>query len=221
MYGIDLPGLRGPCSMPDEVSVDFLMPNSIIITMKVNTTSPLADIKEELWDQASEYPLFGTLHDMSSYHFSCVSHRAERLELMDEGKCLQEINPFMYILKIVERKGNETEKMLNLQIGLLIGKDLQKFDDLKNPEVNEFRWNMKVFCDEVVSARNKASWVEQVQYQYPARISSNPALPAYISDRLQDGQLLISVQFDTSMQVRYKIFIALGFQVYELHHIGV
>lgn len=41
----------------------------------------------------------------------------------------------------------------------------------------------------------------QVQYQYPARIAANEQLPNYILDRLQDGQLLLSVQFDTAMQV--------------------
>lgn len=82
----------------------------------------LAFFFQELWDRASEFPLFGTLHDLSSYHFACISERAETLELMDESKCLQEINPFMWILKVVERKGNETEKLLNIQIGQLIGK---------------------------------------------------------------------------------------------------
>ncbi|CAL4097544.1 unnamed protein product, partial [Meganyctiphanes norvegica] len=156
----------------------------------------------ELWEKASEYPLFGTLHDLSTYHFACISQRAETVELMDESKCLQEIGPFLYILKVVERKGNETEKLLNSQIGQLIGKDLQKFDALKNPEVNDFRWKMKVICDCVVTDRKKQSWSEQVQYQYPARIAAHPELPQYICNRLQDGQLFISVQFDTSMRVQ-------------------
>lgn len=80
---------------------------------------------QELWERASEYPLFGTLHELSAYHFACVSQRSETLELMDETKCLQEINPFLCVLKVVERKGNETEKLLNLQIGQLIGKGME------------------------------------------------------------------------------------------------
>lgn len=40
--------------------------------------------------------------------------------------------------------------------------ELQKFDALKNPEVNEFRWKMKAVCDEVVASRNKLTWTEQV-----------------------------------------------------------
>lgn len=80
---------------------------------------------QELWERASEYPLFGTLHELSAYHFACVSQRSETLELMDETKCLQEINPFLCVLKVVERKGNETEKLLNLQIGQLIGKGIE------------------------------------------------------------------------------------------------
>ncbi|XP_042215110.1 phosphatidylinositol 4,5-bisphosphate 3-kinase catalytic subunit delta isoform-like isoform X2 [Homarus americanus] len=199
---MDFGGLGAHHCTPSMVKVDFLMPNSIIIEHNVSTSVSLEEIKEELWERASEFPLFGTLHDLSSYHFACISHRAETVELMDESKCLQEINPFMWMLKVVERKGNETEKMLNLQIGQLIGKELQKFDALKNPEVNEFRWKMKAVCDEVVSARNKLTWSEQVQYQYPARIATKLELPKYITDRLHDDQLLLSVQFDTSMEVQ-------------------
>ncbi|MPC56836.1 Phosphatidylinositol 4,5-bisphosphate 3-kinase catalytic subunit delta isoform [Portunus trituberculatus] len=142
------------------------------------------------------------LHDLNSYHFVCINPQSENLELMDERKCLQDINlfPYMFIFKVVERKGNETEKCLNLEIGQLIGKDLQKFDALKNPEVNEFRGKMKALCDEVVASRNKLTWYERVQYQYPARIATNPQLASYITDRLQEDQLLLSVQFDPSME---------------------
>lgn len=41
--------------------------------------------------------------------------------------------------------------------------DLQKFDALKNPEVNEFRGKMKALCDEVVASRNKLTWSERVK----------------------------------------------------------
>lgn len=126
--------------------------------------------------------------------------------------------------------------------------DLQKFDALKNPEVNEFRGKMKALCDEVVAARSKLTWSErvrsykfvyfeivaylnaalfsllliiskeresavlifpnQVQYHYPARIAANPELASYITERLQDNQLLLSVQFDNSTVsvIFYKLF---------------
>uniref|UniRef100_A0A0P4WF28 Phosphatidylinositol-4,5-bisphosphate 3-kinase n=2 Tax=Scylla olivacea TaxID=85551 RepID=A0A0P4WF28_SCYOL len=197
-------GLRAHTSLSSTttVEVDFLMPNSIIIQHKVSTSASLEEIKEELWERARELPLFGMLHDLNSYHFVCINPQSETLELMDETKCLQDINlfPYMFILKVVERKGNETEKRLNLEIGQLIGKDLQKFDALKNPEVNEFRGKMKALCDEVVASRNKLTWYERVQYQYPARIATNPQLASYITDRLQEDQLLLSVQFDPSME---------------------
>ena len=43
--------------------------------------------------------------------------------------------------------------------------DLQKFDALKNPEVNEFRGKMKALCDEVVASRNKLTWSERVRIE--------------------------------------------------------
>ncbi|RXG68848.1 Phosphatidylinositol 4,5-bisphosphate 3-kinase catalytic subunit delta isoform [Armadillidium vulgare] len=137
-----------------SVSIDFLMPNGIIITHEVSTTSPLSEIKAEVWEKASEYPLFGLLHDQNSYHFQCIQVTAENQELMDENQCLHEINLFINILKVVERIGNEEEKLINNQIGNLIGKvsssGFKEFDALKNPEVNDFRWKMRNECDEVV-----------------------------------------------------------------------
>ena len=61
------------------------------------------------------------------------------------------------------KTGGERVKLLLICLFLPFS-DLQKFDDLKNPEVNEFRWKMKVICDEVVSSRNKLSWIEQVSF---------------------------------------------------------
>ncbi|XP_076049000.1 phosphatidylinositol 4,5-bisphosphate 3-kinase catalytic subunit delta isoform-like [Oratosquilla oratoria] len=196
-----LTGLR-PSNSPKMVTVDFLMPNSIIITHQVDVNARLMEIKVELWDKASEYPLFGILHDAASYHFACLGQHAETLELMDETKCYQEINPFNHILKVIERKGHETERHLNSQIGLLIGKGLHEFDALKNPEVNEFRWRMKLLVDEEVAQRNKLSWEKQVQYQYPSRIAKSPELPNFLHDRLFEDTLYISVQFDTVLKVQ-------------------
>lgn len=64
-----------------------------------------------------------------------------------------------------------------------------------------------VHCKTVLK-RQSVSWKKdrrasliflyQVQYQYPARIAANPQLASYITERLQDNQLLLSVQFDNS-----------------------
>ena len=43
--------------------------------------------------------------------------------------------------------------LLSLLAGKLIGKSLSDFDDLRNTEVNDFRWRMKVFANQIAQAR--------------------------------------------------------------------
>lgn len=71
--------------------------------------------------------MFGLLHDQTAYHFVCIQIDAETMELMDEAQCLQELNLFIKVLKVVERIGNEQEKLLNIRIGHLIGKGKNNF----------------------------------------------------------------------------------------------
>ncbi len=39
--------------------------------------------------------------------------------------------------------------------GKLIGKNLSDFEDLRNTEVNEFRWKMKVFANAIAQERRR------------------------------------------------------------------
>ena len=60
--------------------------------------------------------------------------------------------------------------MFKRSIGKLIGKNLREFDDLRNCEVNDFRWRMKVFANKVAQERKERlekSISAQIQYQYP------------------------------------------------------
>lgn len=43
--------------------------------------------------------------------------------------------------------------MLLFTIGKLIGKNLKDFEDLRNCEVNDFRWRMKVFANKIAQER--------------------------------------------------------------------
>lgn len=58
---------------------------------------------------------------------------AETEELLDEGKRLCDIKPFVGVLKLVERKGDKAEKQLNVQISHLIGR--RKFT------IHNFGWH--------------------------------------------------------------------------------
>lgn len=78
---------------------------------------------QDLWEEASKFPLHGMLHDASSYVFSCVNDMSEPEELVDENKRLCDVRPFLAVLKVIERMGDDkAEKTLNVQISRLIGK---------------------------------------------------------------------------------------------------
>lgn len=178
------------------------MPNGVLIIQEVSTTIPLVEVKADLWEKAREYPLYGLLHDMSGYLFEASSGRsqAQAIELLDEDMSLRDVGPFLTFLKVTERKGNETEKKLNTDIGSLISKNLSDFDALKNPEVNEFRWKMKALCDEEVKQRANWQWKDRVKYKYPCSIDKCEVMPSYLQEKLTEAHILVSVRFSFAVR---------------------
>lgn len=184
---------------PDPVvELSCLMPNSIFIPLKVNRNATLHEIKEDLWEEAARYPLYGMLHDASSYVFACINSMAENEELDDENRRICDIRPFCSVLRIIERKGNKAEKSLNNQISHLIGKGLHEFDSLKNSEVNDFRWRMKNLGDEIAQSRQNMSWLDKMNYQYPPRLAASPIPPPNVSCRLREGNFVLVTRFENT-----------------------
>lgn len=111
------------------------------------------------------------------------------------------------MLKLVEREGVKGERNLDSQIGLLIGKGLHEFAALKNSEVNDFRWKMRVLGDEVALERQKYSWTKKVEYQFPPRLAASAVLPRAIETRLKDGQIVLVIKFEnTEVQTNFVFF---------------
>ena len=58
------------------------------------------------------------------------------MELQDETQRISTVRPFTTMLKVVEKKGNKAEKILNAQISQLIGKgndtDISHFNRLED-----------------------------------------------------------------------------------------
>nr|CAD7450382.1 unnamed protein product [Timema bartmani] len=138
------------------------------------------------------------LHDSSSYVFACITSMAENEELLDETRRLCDVRPFCSILRVIERKGDTAEQTLNTQISNLIGKGLHEFDSLKNTEVNDFRWKMKMLGDEVARSRQTKSWIEKVIYQFPPRLAKSPDLPQSVMTRLRDGNFVLMTKFENT-----------------------
>lgn len=62
-----LPPLPG--EEPAVVNVDFLLPTSVIIPMQCRPRATLREIKENLYREARNYPLFSLLKDQGFYNF--------------------------------------------------------------------------------------------------------------------------------------------------------
>lgn len=188
----------GDAQEASVVELTCLMPNGVVIPFEINRNITLDQIKEDLWDEASKYPLHGTLKDAPSYVFSCINSNAEIEELRDETRRLCDIRPFCSVLKVIEREGIKSDRNLDSQIGLLIGKGLHEFAALKNSEVNDFRWKMRLLGDDVALGRQKKSWTEKVHYQFPSRIAPAVTVPKNIETRLKDGNIVLVTKFENS-----------------------
>ena len=124
-----------------ELTIDCLLPSGILIPLRCNPKLSLETIKSQVFDEARKYPLFNLLQDKSCYVFVGVNEDAEREELVDESKSYEDVRLFQDLLKIAEKKGNMEQKLVDAEIGVIIGKRLAEFANL-GPEVVDFRKNM-------------------------------------------------------------------------------
>ncbi|KAG5883732.1 hypothetical protein JTB14_024233 [Gonioctena quinquepunctata] len=176
------------------IELTCLLPNGIIILLSVNYNASLAEIKEDLWEEAAKFPLYGKLHDMSVYIFTYVNSMAEREKLIDESRRLCDVRPTGAVLIITECRGDNADDSINISIGHLIGKRLQEFDALNSSEINDFRFKMARMGDELAQARLKQTWVERLNYQFPPRISKQSYI---LNETLNENRNInISTKFD-------------------------
>ena len=83
--------------------MDCLLPNGVIVPLRCYRESPLDRIKEDLWREARNFPLFELLQEASSYIFVSITQDAEREEFYDETRRLCDLRLFQPILKVSRR----------------------------------------------------------------------------------------------------------------------
>ena len=83
--------------------MDCLLPNGVIVPLRCYRESPLDRIKEDLWREARNFPLFELLREASSYIFVSITQDAEREEFYDETRRLCDLRLFQPILKVSRR----------------------------------------------------------------------------------------------------------------------
>lgn len=178
---------------PDIVDLTCLMPNGILIPMKTTQNATIEEIKEELWENAARYPLYGFLHDKSQYVVSVISNfgkKAKTEAIFDETLRLCDVQPYFNLLKIAE-KTQSTDNPLEKDITHLIGKPVEEFKSLNNPEVNDFRHKMGVLAERVSNERKRMTWQERLIYQYPPRLAKNINLPVSVTNRFNNNKFMI------------------------------
>lgn len=100
-------------------------------------------------------------------------------EINDESLTIKHIDPFFCFLRLIEKRGDESERNLNVQIGKLIGIGLHEFDGLKSPQVNDFRWRMSIIACNAQTDKSDMTWREWLDYQYPPRITHLTVFPSH------------------------------------------
>ncbi|KAM5125417.1 LOW QUALITY PROTEIN: phosphatidylinositol 4,5-bisphosphate 3-kinase catalytic subunit delta isoform-like [Callospermophilus lateralis] len=184
-----------------SVVVDFLLPTGIYLSFPVSRNANLSTIKQMLWHQAQNEPLFHMLSDPEAYVFTCVNQTAEQQELEDEQQRLCDVRPFLPMLRLVTCEGDCMEKLINSQISLLIGKGLHEFNCLQDPEVNDFRTKMCQFSEEAAARRQQLGWEAWLQYSFPLQLEpSTTSWGDSNTSQISNPDLLVNVKFEGSRE---------------------
>lgn len=85
----------------------------------------------------------------------------------------------------MEKKGDREEKLLSTKIAWLLGKgSLKEFENVRDPEITDFRVSMIEKCQQAIELRNQFGWEDMVWYCYPPDIESSTELSQLLTERL-------------------------------------
>ncbi|XP_013393974.2 phosphatidylinositol 4,5-bisphosphate 3-kinase catalytic subunit beta isoform-like [Lingula anatina] len=77
---------------------------------------------------------------------------------------------------------------------------LHEFDSMRNPEVTDFRQNMRRKAEEIAQERKKMTLLEKAKYLYPPNLDNNPTLPVYLAEKLKSNQLMVAVTIESGTE---------------------
>lgn len=168
--------------------MDFLLPTGILIPISCRYGQTMEEIKELLWRTAENYPLYSSLKPSRWYTLIFVNRKAEQEECLDETQRLSDLQIYKPLFKVLEKKGDQEEKLLSTKVGWLIGKCLRDFDAIKDPEVNDFRLEMMESCKKAIEIRSQLTWEEKLMYCSPPDLEgsldrSNPLVGERLSSQ--------------------------------------
>ena len=83
---------------PDKF-VDFLLPSGILLQLQCKDVDALSSVKEKLWEEAKQFPLFG-LRQPEWYTLVFVNRQAQQEECLDESQKLGELQMYQPLFKV-------------------------------------------------------------------------------------------------------------------------
>lgn len=151
-----------------------------------------------------KYPLADKLRAAATYMFSCVTAMGEWQDLRDESRRICDIKPFGAVLKLIDFTEIEAnEKAINFQISSLIGKGVHEFNTLNSPEVNDFRFKMKIMGLEVARNRQRKSWCDRLAYHFPPRFCADNDVPQSCLAGLRDKSFFIIARIQNTKVLEF------------------
>jgi hypothetical protein len=191
-----------PQGLPNQIDVDFLLPNGFLITIQCCLNETLLDLRcklltnvQNLINALKNYEFksdFNLKSLESEYIFVSISQDAKELEFYDLSKRLGDLNLFFPLFKLVKNEGNVEEKAYNCDLCRVTGlglNELNWIDVDKLNEVNDYRYSLfKLLLDE-----NKKT-DSSVSYSPNLDVDLNDILETSYAKRAQkNDQFLIDI----------------------------
>ncbi len=82
-----------------DIKVDFLLPSGILLQLQCKDVDSLSSIKEKVWEEAKQFPLFG-LRQPEWYTLVFVNSQAQQEECLNESQKLGELQMYRPLFKV-------------------------------------------------------------------------------------------------------------------------
>ncbi|XP_043240544.1 phosphatidylinositol 4,5-bisphosphate 3-kinase catalytic subunit alpha isoform-like [Amphibalanus amphitrite] len=187
--------LWGYSFMPDSSTVYCLMPTGILIPLVARRDKPLFKLKDDLWKlakNAQEYPFGHMLGEPSQYIFQGITQDGAHEDFYDETRRFCDLRLLEPYLQVREPHGNKDEEMFNQSLSA-IGVQVRKLDEMRDPEVVDFRVSMLRICKKAIDFR-ELNPNARLQFMHPADLDSSPQLAPNLHEKIaKSREMTVSV----------------------------
>ena len=178
--------------LPPTITVNCFLPTGVLVHFETSVNASLNKIKQRLFYEAKNYPLYSKLKQPPSYRFVCISQKGKREQLEDERLCLRDVRPFRPFLKLVEKQGEREKEAIESKIKFLMGKTPKEFQDTNDVEIASFRSKYASIAENICSKRRQQPWEGRSKYAYPPDLCEEQT-PKQIMSKLENGAFFVSM----------------------------